>query len=308
MDIDIDRDVRPLLLPNGGDRWLNVLLAYEAWRGRDRHDQVEGAAGNYTHVHVDAQGKRREAKLMGVTTLLDEKLVQYVWTGRKKKKKQAASPSQTLRVRVKREPTKKKAAATGAARLAARGAQLGSRVHQQMADLVYMTRAGFAAKWGRREEGRGVHVNTEALMQSIMDGGCVPLRPEFLVYDLARGWATRIDMVAIELATGRLKFIEYKTGYGEGCFLQPDRHKRWRSPLLRDHVQAWSPYVSACTQQTLATSMAVALMRLPPEAYVTEVKHVELDVPTQLVKHVHTFAIQSQMFQAWDSMIRAAIM
>lgn len=311
MNIDLDRDVRPLLPPGGGDRWLNVLLAHEAERGRDRHDRVEGAAGHYTHVRVDAQARRHEAPLVGVTTLMAERLVQYVWTGRKKKGGSGAgkvrAPSQTLQVRVKRESRGKRGRPSPTVALAARGHQLGSKVHQQMADLVYMTAAGFEAKWGRRENGGGVHVNTEALMQSILDRGMVPLRPEFLVYDLARGWATRIDMVALERRTGRLVFLEYKTGYGEGRFLEPDRHLRWREPQLRDHVEPWSPKVSACTQLTLGTGMAAQLMRLPPEAFVMEVKHVDLDVATQRVKHVHTYVIPGPVFAAWDSMIRSAL-
>jgi len=277
---------------------------------------VAGYASNYTHYHVDAQGRRTQRKLVGVTTLMAERLVQYVHTDKKKGKKAAATkstnrlskPSKTLGgVKIKQERTLSRTA-TRAAVL--NGAQLGSLVHQQMADLIDMDNAGFARKYGVRDEGAGgggLHVNTECLMKAIIEQGMVPVRPEFLVYNLAAGHATRIDNVAIELATGRLVFIEYKTGYGEGKFMEPARHLRWRHPAMAASGTPCSPYSMACTQITLGTAMAVQQMHLPPEAYRLQVMHVDLDAKTQIVRHVHTAKMTPEGYIYWDQTIRAAL-
>ncbi len=340
MSIDIERDVRARLVSVGATtEWLDRLVAvHQAQEAPPPNicDRVMGASGQYTHWRKPPgpTGKVSTRSLVSVTTLMKNHLTVHFRKGRQKGGNgKGRRPAKSLQPAMVFKLKKTKSTPNAApSRIYVSGAQLGSFVHKQMEDIVYMAPAGFLRKYPA-----GPHKSTVALCRAIHSQGLVPVVPEFLVYDLDRGRATRIDMVAVEIATGCLVFIEYKTGYGDGVFMQPqvraasfvDRcaitppqaNQRWRAPLLRAQQETFpcSPYNMACIQLVLGTEMAVQMLQLPPTAfalrarvpcysYVAQVMHADLDRRTQRFKHVHTVNITHASYTLLGQILATATM
>lgn len=165
--------------------------------------------------------------------------------------------------------------------LGLRGPGRGTLIHTQIEDSVLHDAEHFA-----RRHAHGMHPWARSLLGALLQRGLRPFKAEFIVHDADMRCATRIDLVAVD-RTGRLHFIENKTGYANGKWhdvrgaAQAAREgtgARWRPDYL--NALAFFPCTArnqAAVQAVLGARMAARMLRLPPETYSVAVARVSDD-------------------------------
>lgn len=143
------------------------------------------------------------------------------------------------------------------------GPMRGTLVHRQIEDSVLHDNENFL-----RRHAQGMHPWARSLMKCLLKRGMRPFRAEFTVHDADMGAATQIDLLAVD-QTGRLVFIENKTGYGGGDWMCVAEGTAWRLDVLTALGASFpcNPRNRAVVQATLGALMAVRMLRLPEEAF-----------------------------------------
>lgn len=253
MDIDIERDIIA---------WCSnpsVVKAIHAFSPPVVHE-----AGVY-HYHVHGQ---KRVLLRGLTRTMREALVEREPGSRSTGRKDPGNGEEEI----PEDP-----AAFAEASLT--GVMRGSRVHREVEDAILMSPKVFLRKYPR-----GMRSDTRRLLGALDERGWRPFKAEFIVYDLDLGIATRIDLLAVN-REGRVLFVENKTGYGNGTFIDGPPGD-WKVDLPFECTQK----ALALVQATMGLLMAVRLLRLDEravEACVVQVDETALrwcPVPTEFIQ------------------------
>ena len=155
-----------------------------------------------------------------------------------------------------------------------KGAERGTMVHRQIMEIVF----GASMEAVLRLPGNrlGIHPYARMVLTHLINEmGLRPFLSEFRIHDAVIDCATQIDLVAID-KTGRIVFIELKTGYSEGRFLR-DCGDSWRIRALAD-VSATFPCNErnkAVVQIVGGAVMAARKLRIPGTAFSTCVLRVD---------------------------------
>ena len=112
----------------------------------------------------------------------------------------------------------------------------GSEVHEEIQDFIELDKNAFTKKHPI------IHEFTRRILLFISARGWIPFISEFKTFDEDLRIATSIDLVCLDVATGKLIFLEFKTGY-EGYFdrytgyMRGALNKLTNSPSNQAHIQ-----------------------------------------------------------------------
>lgn len=112
----------------------------------------------------------------------------------------------------------------------------GSEVHEEIQDFIDLDKKSFLKKHPV------IHDFTRRILLFISERNWIPFISEFMVFDEDIRVATSIDLVCLDIATGKVIFLEFKTGY-EGYFdrftgyMRKSLSKLTNSPFNQAHVQ-----------------------------------------------------------------------
>ena len=214
-------------------QWYDWIMEFH----RHPPKQVAGSCGQYTYFHHQGL-KRKQIPLMGVTKSMSSYLYSYskhqAYRQRAKKKRARPrkrigapppSPQPASIAPIKHE----KGGITGRAR--------GTMIHHHIHDMVYMDEATF-----KRAHPEGKHKWAENVWKHLKERNWYPIIPEFLVYRLDYYLATRIDLVCVERHSGKILFIELKTGYVDD-FIDDLPGHAWTKEIMKNY---------ACSHEKLA--------------------------------------------------------
>lgn len=151
------------------------------------------------------------------------------------------------------------------------GSRRGTEVHHQLGLAVRYGLAAFRSRVG----GDGVHKFTESILHALAQKGWRLVRSEYIAYDAALGISAHVDLVAVD-ESGRLIFIEIKTGYAGGKFERLTNRQIWTIPPFHGRIDfPCTVRNKAVVQIGLGAMMAAKRLRLPPEAYRAVVMQIE---------------------------------
>ncbi len=112
----------------------------------------------------------------------------------------------------------------------------GSEVHTEIQDFIELDKNAFTKKHPV------IHEFTRRILLFINKRGWIPFISEFKTFDEDLRIATSIDLVCLDIVTGKLIFLEFKTGY-EGYFdrytgyMRNSLNKLTNSPSNQAHIQ-----------------------------------------------------------------------
>jgi len=131
------------------------------------------------------------------------------------------------------------------------GLARGTKVHEQMADLVKHDILAF-----HRNHPEGAHNYALRALRTLYNEGILVFRCEVPVFSASRTMATRLDFVGVRRDTGQLVCGELKTGYNDGSFQTGVVDGQWRpgTPMRRAQLPC-TAFERAKLQIALGTLM-----------------------------------------------------
>jgi len=112
----------------------------------------------------------------------------------------------------------------------------GEEVHEELQDFIELDKKTFLKKHPV------IHEFTKRILLFIRQQNWIPFISEFMVFDEDIRVGTAIDLVCLDIATGKVIFLEFKTGY-EGYFdrytsyMRKSLSKLTNSPSNQAHIQ-----------------------------------------------------------------------
>jgi hypothetical protein len=164
------------------------------------------------------------------------------------------------RPKAPRPPAPQYLTARGARVLGARGSLRGTVVHEHVHHL-WLYRANEAAFRALHPD--GAHPWALRVLQDMLDRQWHPLECEYAVHSAALQLWTKLDLVAVDTATGRLIVIELKTGYAGGRW-DAIVDGRWRRESRLRHLPC-NPKHRAMVQAMLGALLLARTLELEPE-------------------------------------------
>lgn len=112
----------------------------------------------------------------------------------------------------------------------------GTEVHMELKDFVEMNEKGFRKKYPL------IHEYTRRILLFISSMNWTPFIAEFNVFDEQLRIGTSIDMVCLDKITGKVIFLEFKTGYANYFtnhtgYMRNSLKKLTNSPYNQAHIQ-----------------------------------------------------------------------
>ncbi len=112
----------------------------------------------------------------------------------------------------------------------------GDEVHNEIQDFIDLDRNAFTKKHPE------IHDFTKRILLFISDRKWLPFLTEFPVFDEDIRMATSIDLVCLDIVTGKVIFLEFKTGYAGyfdkyNAYMRKSLSKLTNSPSNQAHIQ-----------------------------------------------------------------------
>lgn len=180
------------------------------------------------------------------------------------------------------------------------GATLGSLVHKQIHDWVWVARGVKKVGWEgggfppcsshpspqtfRTLHPFGMHPRAKLFFDKLKSKHWRAFRTEFPIYSPALAMATKIDTLAAD-RRGRIIFIELKTGYVDGRFVDATSEAlEWTVPELRAMGWPCSPQNRAAVQLVLGVWVCVAAVPLPTYPPLSQMVLTKFSLPVAQIK------------------------
>jgi hypothetical protein len=216
-----------------------------------------------TYVYVPG-GTRNPVTMVGLTTAMSK----YLYAPLQAVKKRARKPAETPAAKLKRQRSKARQVALRAKltvqqrmMMSLKGRVRGSLIHRHIMDRLTLDDENFL-----RRNTTGIHPWARRLLEVFVGRGWHPIAAEFPALDANINMATQNDLVAVD-ESGKLVFIEDKTGYADDAFNQVDAVWSFELPAALRGRFPCTPRNRAIVQATLGALMAVSRLRLEDDAF-----------------------------------------